>query len=245
MNNKSVITFLLVWSLTWGLLSVAGVWVKAPDEPVKSELVNVDATPEMIALAEAEYDAAEALYTDFETTRMLLIFTGAFVGVLVFFYSSSVDDMWLFVHGALAGCTIAFNDVVAVTATHVGMLPVLICILLIGGAIYLYRNRDSDRGENPVTPTSQTPLSTITDLADLPSTSTLTDEQLEQCLSIIRQALSARPFGDIRSETDSADTQHADKVSTPSRNTQLLEGEARQLNRLSALRMPRNIELDE
>ena len=85
MNNKSVIIFLLVWGLTWGLLSLAGVWIKAPDEPVKSELVNVDATPEMIALAETEYDAAEAFYADYETTSMLLKLVASFVGVVLFF----------------------------------------------------------------------------------------------------------------------------------------------------------------
>lgn len=246
MNNKSVIVFLLVWGLTWGLLSVAGVWLKAPGEPVKSELVNVDATPEMIALAETEYDAAEAFYADYETTSMLLKLVASFVGVVLFFCGTVVDDdVMIVANGFLAFGTIASNDVVAVTATHVGMLPILICLLLIGGGVYLYRNRDSDTQENPVAPTSQAPQSTITNFTDLPSASTLTDEQLEQCLSIIRQALSARPVGEIRSETNIADTQRTDKVSTPSRNTQLSEGEARQLNRLSALRMPRNIELDE
>jgi hypothetical protein len=245
MNNKSVIIFLLVWGLTWGLLSVAGVWLKAPGEPVKSELVSVDATPEMIALAETEYDAAEAFYADYEKTRIFLLLIALFFGVALLNHGSIEDDNLLFASGPIAGFTIAFNDVVAVTATHVGMLPTFTCFLLIGGGIYLYRNRDSDTQENPVAPTSQAPQSTITNFTDLPSASTLTDEQLEQCLSIIRQALSARPVGEIRSETNIADTQRTDKVSTPSRNTQLSEGEARQLNRLSALRMPRNIELDE
>ena len=245
MNNKSVIIFLLVWSLIWGLLSVAGVWIKAPDEPVKSELVNADATPEMIALAEAEYDAEEAFYVDYEKTSMLLLLIGLFVLIALLFCGSVVEDVLIVASGPLAGGTIIFNDVVAVTVTHVGMLPVLICILLIGGGVYLYRNRDSDLRENPLAPVPQAPQSTITNFTDLPSASTLTDEQLKQCLSIISQALSARQPGENPSETDSADAQRTDKVSTPSRNAPTTEVGARQVNRLSALRMPRNIELGE